>query len=87
MYTADDKNDGCLYKFIASKAHTLETGRLYVADLDRGKWIPLDWNTQPTLQKHFNHQTDVLAYARKAAALLGGTALDRPEDIDIHPLT
>lgn len=85
VYSGDDKNDGCLYKFIADKPNSLESGQLYVADTQKGRWIPLDYKKHKVLQKHYNDQTDVLVYARKAAIQIGGTPLDRPEDIEINP--
>ncbi len=87
VYSGDDKNDECLYKFIADKPNSLESGTLYVADIIHGKWLALDWATSKTLQKHFKDQTEVCIYARHAARLLGATPLDRPEDIEINPVT
>jgi secreted PhoX family phosphatase len=87
VYSGDDAADRCLYKFIAEKPGSLERGTLYVADLKSGRWQSLDWKSQPVLQKHFADQTEVLIRAREAALLVGGTQLDRPEDIDIDPLT
>jgi len=71
-YLGDDRNDGCLYKFVAAGKVTgdraqdralLESGRLYVAQLDgvepgepgstvatRGRWLPLDFELQPALR-------------------------------------
>ncbi|MBY0099170.1 PhoX family protein [Mesobacillus maritimus] len=71
----------------------LEDGTLYVADLGKQTWIALDYNTNTKLQnyekdgkKFFTSQADVLTYAREAAAAVGGTKLDRPEDVEIHPI-
>ena len=89
-YTGDDHNDECLYKFISDKPNSLETGILYVAKLNAdgtGEWIPLDITKQQVLKDNFKTQTDVLIHCRKAADLVGGTKLDRPEDIEIDPLT
>lgn len=87
VYTGDDAADRCLYKFISDKPGSIETGTLYVADTENGKWIAMDYEQQPILQKHFKSQTEVLIRLREAAQLMGGTPLDRPEDIDIDPLT
>ena len=38
------------------------------------------------LQKKFKNQTEVLIHLREAARMLGGTPLDRPEDIEIDPV-
>ncbi len=86
-YTGDDKNNEHLYKFISSKPHSLKEGRLYVADTINGKWLALDWENQPVLRNKFKDQTEVLIRAREAAKLLGATALNRPEDIEIDPVT
>ncbi len=86
-YTGDDKNDEHLYKFIGSKPGSLKEGTLYVADTINGKWLALDWESQPILKERFKDQTEVLVRAREAAKLLGASALNRPEDIEIDPLT
>ena len=87
VYSGDDKNDQCLYKFVADRADTLESGTLFVADIVNGHWLALDWQQNKILQKHFADQIEVCTYARHAANLLGGTPLDRPEDIKINPIT
>ncbi len=87
VYTGDDKRGECLYKFISSEPGSLENGTLYVANTDEGRWISLDYDTQEVLQQNFKNQTEVLTYLRKAAKLVGGSPLDRPEDIEIDPLT
>jgi len=87
VYTGDDANDQCLYKFISEKPGSLETGKLYVADTLKGKWILLDWKTTPGFKKKFRDQTEVLIRTREAAKMAGGTPLDRPEDIEICPRT
>ena len=86
-YTGDDKNNEHLYKFISSKSSSLKEGTLYVADTINGKWLALDWENQPILKNKFKDQTEVLIRAREAAKLLGATALNRPEDIEIDPIT
>lgn len=87
VYTGDDAEDRCLYKFIADRPGSLETGTLYVADMMKKAWIPLSHKTQPLLKKNFKDQTDVLIRCREAAALVGGTPLARPEDIKIEPIS
>ncbi|WP_109300161.1 PhoX family phosphatase [Aquimarina sp. AU474] len=86
-YTGDDRNNEHLYKFISSKPSSLKEGTLYVADTINGKWLALDWENQPILKRKFKNQTEVLIRAREAAKLLGATALNRPEDIEIDPIT
>ena len=86
-YTGDDKNDEHLYKFVSSAPNSLKEGTLYVADTVNGKWLALDWENQPVLKNRFKDQTEVLIRAREAARLLGATELNRPEDIEIDPVT
>ncbi|WP_394749337.1 PhoX family protein [Spongiimicrobium salis] len=86
-YTGDDKSDEHLYKFISSEPGSLKEGILYVADTVNGKWLPLDWKSQEVLKSTFKDQTEVLVRAREAAKLLGATPLNRPEDIEIDPIT
>jgi len=86
-YTGDDASDEHLYKFISSKPGSLKEGILYVADTIQGKWIALDWEKQAVLQSKFKDQTEVLIRAREAARLLGATPLNRPEDIEIDPIS
>ncbi|TCI95120.1 DUF839 domain-containing protein [Tenacibaculum sp. M341] len=86
-YTGDDKNSEHLYKFISSKPGSLKEGTLYVADTVNGKWLSLDWETQAVLKEKFKNQTEVLVRAREAAKLVGATELNRPEDIEIDPVT
>lgn len=87
VYMGEDKKFGFIYKFIADKAHSLESGTLYVANTEQGRWIPLDLKKNPLLRKHFDRQIDVLTYTHLAAKVGGGTPQDRPEDIEIDPLT
>lgn len=86
-YTGDDKPDEHLYKFISESSDSLEKGKLYVANLERGEWISLDINDQPILKKTFKDQTEIQVFTREAAKLVGATPLDRPEDIEFDPLT
>jgi len=86
-YTGDDKNDEHLYKFVSSKPNSLKEGTLYVADTINGTWLPLDWERQAILKTKFKDQTEVLIRAREAAKLLKATPLNRPEDIEIDPVT
>ncbi|MBW3628584.1 MAG: DUF839 domain-containing protein [Gemmatimonadetes bacterium] len=104
-YMGDDKRDSCVYKFISERAYdpgapaanlqVLETGKLYAADFGTGRWVLLDYASEPRLRdatrpdgsRLFGGQADVLLDPRAAALLLGGTPVDRPEDIEIHPLT
>ena len=86
-YSGDDKVDEHLYKFISSEPGSLKEGTLYVADTINGKWLSLDWESQPLLKEKFKDQTEVLVRVREAAKMLGATELNRPEDIEIDPIT
>ncbi len=87
VYSGDDSNDECLYKFISEQPENLRDGKLYVANTEKGEWISLVYEEQPILQEKFKNQTEVLVRLRQAAKLVGGTPLNRPEDIEIDPLT
>lgn len=87
VYMGDDKEDECVYKFISKSSNSLHTGDLYVADLTAGEWKLLDREKNPVLKSAFKSQTDLLIQTRKAARLVGGTLLNRPEDIEIDPKT
>ena len=86
VYTGDDSNDECLYKFISKNPGSLNQGKLYVANMEKGEWISLVFEEQAILQSHFKNQTEVLIYLREAAKLVGGSPLNRPEDIEIDPI-
>ncbi len=86
VYSGDDSADRCLYKFIGSKPNNLKEGTLYVANIERGEWISLNYEEQKILQKNFKNQTEVLIRSREAALLVGGSKLHRPEDIEINPI-
>jgi len=95
VYSGDDANDQCVYKFVSEGVYKpelgkqnsslLEKGTLYVADMGNTEWIPLDLDKTPKLREKFNSQADVLVNTRDAAKLAGGTPLDRPEDLEVHP--
>jgi uncharacterized protein len=73
----------------------LENGKLYAADFQNGKWLLLDYAAQKDLQNAkaadgkplFKSQADVLLDARASALALKATPVDRPEDLEVHPLT
>ncbi|GGK41703.1 hypothetical protein GCM10008955_39380 [Deinococcus malanensis] len=72
----------------------LADGDLYVANFGNGSWVLLDYARNKKLQEAkagdkplFTSQAEVLADARAAALAVGGTPVDRPEDIEIHPRT
>ncbi len=87
VYSGDDAQDEHLYKFISRRKGSLEEGELYVADIKRGRWLPLNRREDERLKKAFTDHTDMMIRAREAAKIVGATPLDRPEDIEIDPLS
>lgn len=86
VYMGDDANDEYFYKFISDSPTSLEKGTLYVAQLETGKWIPLNL-ANPQLSGKFKNQTELLIRTREAAKLVGATKMDRPEDCKIDPIS
>ncbi|CAJ1004539.1 secreted PhoX family phosphatase [Brevibacillus aydinogluensis] len=72
----------------------LEEGTLYVANFGKGAWIALDYASNEVLQQAtdsagkplFSSQADVLVNCRDAAKAVGATPMDRPEDVEVHPI-
>lgn len=87
VYMGDDANDECIYKFISRKPNSLDQGELFVADFQRNKWVSLNRSKSLLLQTQFKTQEDVLIRTREAAKMMGGTPMNRPEDIERDPLT
>jgi secreted PhoX family phosphatase len=87
VYSGDDKADEHLYKFVSNSKSNFDRGILYVANINDGKWLPIDLSLSPILKKHFKSHIDLMINTREAAKLLGATPLNRPEDIEIHPIT
>lgn len=87
IYMGDDKARECVYKFISAKSGSLDRGELFVANLEHGEWRSLAWDKSSILQKMFTSPAEALVHTREAARAIGGSPLDRPEDIEIHPHT
>lgn len=87
VYMGDDKPDEHLYKFIAADPGSLERGKLYVANIAKGEWRLLDVEANPQLAAAFGTQTELLIRCREAAKMVGATPLNRPEDVEIDPIT
>ncbi len=85
IYSGDDRNGGCLYKYISDEPDQISPGRLFVADVENGTWLPMSYQ-EAAMFNRFANETEMLIRAREAAVVLGGTPLDRPEDIEIDPL-
>lgn len=86
IYTGDDMIGGCLYKYISDEPGKIFPGKLYVANLDEGRWELLDASRAELVGK-VKDQTELMIRARTAAPWVGGTRLDRPEDIEIDPIS
>ncbi len=100
FYMGNDNRFECIYKFVTAKPYTpgnaalnrnlLDSGTLYVAKFEAdgvGRWIAMQHNTGAlTAANGFPSQAYVLAHAGKAGRTLGGTPMDRPEWMAVHPL-
>ena len=102
VYMGDDERFEYIYKFVSARAYDpaapraahlslLEEGTLYVARLGAdgsGTWIDLTHGAHGLdAASGFNDQAEVLVAARAAADRVGGTKMDRPEWITVHPTT
>ncbi|MCM3760882.1 DUF839 domain-containing protein [Alkalihalobacillus oceani] len=102
VYMGDDKRNAGVYKYISKDKYVaangkqnsrlLDEGTLYVADMKKGRWIPLTLdvvreaaNGEADLLAKFQTQADICVHTHEAAMLVGGTPTDRPEDVEISP--
>ena len=73
----------------AANRHLLDEGTLHVARYDeggRGRWLPLVHGRDGLdAARGFADQADVLVHSRMAGDVVGGTKMDRPEWIAVHP--
>jgi secreted PhoX family phosphatase len=99
VYMGDDERFQYIYKFVSDEAYNaekpnpniLDKGTLYVAKFYEDgtlNWMPLSFgNSGINEDNGFNSQADVMINTRRAAKILGATDMDRPEDIDVNPVT
>ncbi|QGW82216.1 PhoX family protein [Variovorax paradoxus] len=102
VYMGDDARFEYIYKFVshgkvspsggsAANSRLLDEGTLYVARFDadgRGRWLELVHGRNGLdAASGFADQAEVLIHARLAGDMVGGTRMDRPEWIAVHPQT
>ena len=100
VYGGDDAIFQHLYRFVsrdpvdvdpAANRDLLDHGTLSVARFEVDgtlRWLPMVFGEGPlTAAYDFHHPADVLIECRRAAKLLGATPLDRPEDIEVDPVS
>ena len=90
VYMGDDERGEYLYKFVSRNRYIegkptstlLDKGTLYVAKFypdQKGAWLPLTPETTGMTE------AEICIHTRQAASKVGGTTMDRPEWVAVHP--
>ncbi|MCI0652926.1 MAG: PhoX family phosphatase [Methylococcaceae bacterium] len=101
VFLGDDQYFEYIYRYVSNgcfkpndcenNRQLLREGVLSVAEFkDDGAliWHPLEYGRGPlTATNGFHCQADVLIDTRKAADLVGATPMDRPEDVEVNPMS
>jgi len=101
VYMGDDEAFEFLYKFVsrervdpsrgARNGDLLDAGTLHVARFEEdgsGRWLPLRFGEGRLRPEHgFADEGEVLIRARLAGTAVGGTPMDRPEDVEVDAET
>jgi secreted PhoX family phosphatase len=101
VYMGDDSQNEYVFKFVTRDAYDasvrtanfglFDRGTLYAARFNgdgSGQWLELTHGLNGLdAASGFPSQAEVLIYARLAADRVGGTKMDRPEWVAVHPQT